>query len=275
MKSFLPFFLSLALLTAALPAAAQVTVRGTVTDETGQGVVAAGVVEVGTTNGAVTDGHGQYVLTVKGPDSVLEFSCVGYETQRVPVGRNGVVNVVLAESATFLEETVVIGYGTQRKGDVTSAVTSVKADDFNAGQMLDAGDLIQGKVAGLTVTNGSGDPSATSTIRLRGVISMEGSQTPLVLVDGIEGSLSTVAPESIESIDVLKDASAAAIYGTRGANGVIIITTKNGRRDGRVTTTYSGYASLSNFAKMYDFMGVDDIKAGHTDLTDGDRKSVV
>ena len=269
MKSFLPFFLSLALLTAALPAAAQVTVRGTVTDETGQGVVAAGVVEVGTTNGAVTDGHGQYVLTVKGPDSVLEFSCVGYETQRVPVGRNGVVNVVLAESATFLEETVVIGYGTQRKGDVTSAVTSVKADDFNAGQMLDAGDLIQGKVAGLTVTNGSGDPSATSTIRLRGVISMEGSQTPLVLVDGIEGSLSTVAPESIESIDVLKDASAAAIYGTRGANGVIIITTKNGRRDGRVTTTYSGYASLSNFAKMYDFMGVDDIKAGHTDLTDG------
>ncbi len=268
MKNFLQICLSLALLTAGIPAVAQVTVRGTVTDETGQTVVAAGVVEAGTTNGAVTDARGQYVLTVKGPDSVLEFSCVGYETQRIPAGRNGVIDVVLKESATFLEETVVIGYGTQRKGDVTSAVTSVKAEDFNAGQMLDAGDLIQGKVAGLTIANGSGDPSSTSTIRLRGVISMEGSQTPLVLVDGIEGSLSTVAPESIESIDVLKDASAAAIYGTRGANGVILITTKNGRRDDNVTVTYSGYASLSNFAKTLRFMNVADIRAGHTDLED-------
>lgn len=125
-----------------------------------------------------------------------------------------------------MDEVVVIGYGTQRKGDVTSAVASVKAEDFTAGKIGDAAELIKGKVAGLTIAKGSGDPNAESTIRLRGVISLQGGSTPLVLVDGIEGGLGTVSPENIASIDVLKDASAAAIYGTRGANGVILITTK-------------------------------------------------
>ncbi len=260
--------LVLALAWAWLPAMAQVVVRGTVTDASGDPVVAAGVVEAGTANGVVTDVDGKYSITVKGASSVLEFSCIGYENQSVTVGAQRTVNVVLSDAVSFLQEAVAIGYGTQKKADITSAVTSVKADNFNVGQVLDAGDLIQGKVAGLNITNGSGDPSSVSTLRLRGVISMEGSQTPLVLVDGIEGSLATVAPESIESIDVLKDASAAAIYGTRGANGVIIITTKNGRRDGNVTATYSGYASLSNVTKTLQFMDAADVKAGHTDLTD-------
>lgn len=109
---------------------------------------------------------------------------------------------------------------------MTSAISSVKAEDFTVGKVGDAADLIKGKVAGLTIAKGSGDPNATSTIRLRGVISVNGSTTPLILIDGVEGDLGTVAPENIEAIDVLKDASAAAIYGTRGANGVILITTK-------------------------------------------------
>jgi TonB-dependent SusC/RagA subfamily outer membrane receptor len=154
------------------------------------------------------------------------------------------------------------------RGDVTSAITSIKSDDFSKGSIHDAGDLVKGKVAGLIITNSSGDPSTASSIRLRGVISLEGGNTPLVLVDGIEGSLSTVAPENIASIDVLKDASAAAIYGTRGAAGVILITTKNGHREENTTVNYSGYLSLSGFGKKLDMMDGSDVRAGLTDFKD-------
>jgi len=253
----------------AVPAMAQsVKVSGKVLDASGDPVIAAGVLEVGTSNGVVTSADGSYTITVGSSSATLSFSSLGYKTVDEVVGGRNVINVTLQEEASFLQETVVIGYGSQRKGDVTSAVASVKADDFNVGNISDAGELIQGKVAGLTIANGSGDPSAKSTIRLRGVISLEGSTTPLVLVDGIEGSLSTVAPESIESIDVLKDASAAAIYGTRGANGVIIITTKGAKRNENVSVSYSGYASISNFSNTLEFMDAEDIRAGHTDLED-------
>ena len=167
-----------------------------------------------------------------------------------------------------MDEVVVIGYGTQRKGDVTSAIASVKAEDFTVGKVGDAADLIKGKVAGLSIAKGSGDPNATSAIRLRGVISVNGSTTPLILIDGVEGDLSTVAPENIEAIDVLKDASAAAIYGTRGANGVILITTKTGKREAHTTASYSGYVSASQFGKKLDFMTAEDVRAGKTNFTD-------
>ena len=176
--------------------------------------------------------------------------------------------ITLQENAEMMDEVVVIGYGTQRKGDVTSAISSVKAEDFTVGKVGDAADLIKGKVAGLSIAKGSGDPNSTSTIRLRGVISVNGSTTPLILIDGVEGDLSTVAPENIASIDVLKDASAAAIYGTRGANGVIIITTKNGRRGENATIHYSGYVSASAFGKKLDFMDGADVRAGKTSFTD-------
>lgn len=151
----------------------------------------------------------------------MTISYIGYKTQEIPVGNGGKKDITLQDDSELMDEVVVIGYGTQRKGDVTSAVASVKAEDFTAGKIGDAAELIKGKVAGLTIAKGSGDPNAESTIRLRGVISLQGGSTPLVLVDGIEGGLGTVSPENIASIDVLKDASAAAIYGTRGANGVI------------------------------------------------------
>ena len=251
------------------PAVAEVTqqgvkVQGVVTDAKGEPIIGATVTEKGTKNATVTDFEGNYSLNVASSNAVLVISYIGFINQEVKAGSN----VTLQEDNALLNEVVVIGYGTQRKGDITSAITSVKAEDFAQGNIRDAGDLIKGKVAGLTIANGSGDPSAASSIRLRGIISLKGGNSPLVLVDGLEGSLSSVAPENIESIDVLKDASAAAIYGTRGAAGVILITTKAGKRETRTTANYSGYLSLASFGKKLDMMDGSDIRAGKTNYTD-------
>ena len=261
MKRFYHFCLSLLLLTAAIPAMADVVVKGTVTDETGQPVIGGGVVEVGTTNGVVTDVNGTYTISVKGAASVLQFSCIGYETVEMTVGNRGTIDVVMQEATSFLQEAVAIGYGTQKKADITSSVQNVKAEDFNKGAVIDAGQLIQGKVAGLQITVSSGDPTASSSVMLRGTSSLYGSSAPLILVDGIPGSFATVAPEDIETIDVLKDGSATAIYGTRGTNGVIIITTKNAKREMPATVEYSGYVTASTWLKRPDFMTADDLTA--------------
>lgn len=254
MKRTLQFCLSLLLLTVAFPAMAGIVVKGTVVDPAGEPIIGGGVVEVGTRNGVITDFDGTYTITVDGTSSVLQFSCIGYETVDVTVGNQTVINVTLQEATSFLQEAVAIGYGTQKKADITSSVQSVKADAFNAGAIKDAGQLIQGKVAGLSINTSSGDPTASSAISLRGTSSLLGTSDPLVLVDGIPGSLSTVAPEDIESIDVLKDGSATAIYGTRGTNGVIIITTRNAKRDMPATVEYSGYVSASTWLKTPDFL---------------------
>ena len=244
------------------------TVSGKIVDSKGESIIGANVMEKGTTNGTITDFDGNFSLSVSAKASLI-ISYIGYKTQEIPVSQlKAGATITLKEDTEVMDEVVVIGYGTQRKGDVTSAIASVKAEDFTVGKVGDAADLIKGKVAGLSIAKGSGDPNATSTIRLRGVISVNGSTTPLILVDGVEGDLSTVAPENIESIDVLKDASAAAIYGTRGANGVIIITTKNGKREAHTTATYSGYVSASQFGKKLDFMTAEDVRAGKTNFTD-------
>lgn len=246
----------------------QKAISGKVVDSKGESIIGANIMEKGTTNGTITDFDGNFNLNVAA-NALLQISYIGYKTQEIPVSqlKAGAV-ITLKEDTEVMDEVVVIGYGTQRKGDVTSAISSVKAEDFTVGKVGDAADLIKGKVAGLSIAKGSGDPNATSTIRLRGVISVNGSTTPLVLVDGVEGDLSTVAPENIESIDVLKDASAAAIYGTRGANGVILITTKTGRREAHTTASYSGYVSASQFGKKLDFMTAEDVRAGKTNFTD-------
>lgn len=246
----------------------QKAISGKVVDSKGESIIGANVMEKGTTNGTITDFDGNFSLNVSAKASLI-ISYIGYKTQEIPASqlKAGAV-ITLKEDTEVMDEVVVIGYGTQRKGDVTSAISSVKAEDFTVGKVGDAADLIKGKVAGLSIAKGSGDPNATSTIRLRGVISVNGSTTPLVLVDGVEGDLSTVAPENIESIDVLKDASAAAIYGTRGANGVILITTKTGKREAHTTASYSGYVSASQFGKKLDFMTGEDVRAGKTNFTD-------
>lgn len=241
----------------------EVTVKGVVKDANGEPIIGASVIEKGNAkNGTVTDLDGNYTLKVK-RGTILTISYIGFISQETKGG-----NVILEEDLKSLNEVVVIGYGTQKKADVTSAVVSVKAEDFTKGNFNDAGDLIKGKVAGLTITKPSGDPGATTQISLRGIATVSGNAQPLVLVDGVPGSLSSVPPENIASIDVLKDASAAAIYGTRGAGGVIIITTKTGQREQRTEVTYNGYVSFSNWAKKADFMTPSDIRAGKTTFND-------
>lgn len=245
----------------------QIKVTGTIVDKSGEPIIGANIVEKGTANGTISDLDGRFTLNVQSATSVLVVSYIGYKTTETSAKEKN-TRITLTEDSELVDEVVVIGYGTQRKGDVTSAVASVKAEDFIIGKIGDAAELIKGKVAGLTIAKGSGDPNAESTIRLRGVISLAGSNTPLVLVDGIEGNLGTVAPENIASIDVLKDASAAAIYGTRGANGVILITTKAGKREEKTKASYSGYTALSKFGKTLDFMSAEDVRQGMTSFTD-------
>ena len=244
-----------------------IVVSGTVTDRQGEPIAGANVVLQGTQKGTMTDMDGRFSLEVPSTRSVLRVSFIGYTTQEVTPDSRGRVKVVLEEDSELLDDVVVVGYGTMKTADITSAVASVKSEDFTNGKISDAAELIKGKVAGLSIVKSSGDPNATSSIMLRGITTIHGDVTPLVLVDGIEGSLSTVAPENIASIDVLKDASTAAIYGTRGANGVIIITTKTGRRDQKAEVTYNGYVSLSDWYKTADFMDTHDIIYGRTNFS--------
>ena len=241
------------------------TVSGQVVDSNGESIIGANIVEKGNNaNGTITDFDGKFTLKVA-PNATLVISYIGYKTIEMKASEIKAGHAItLQENAEMMDEVVVIGYGTQRKGDVTSAIASVKAEDFTAGKITDAADLVKGKIAGLSVTNASGDPTATSSIMLRGVTTITGSVTPLILIDGVEGSLTTVAPENIASIDVLKDASAAAIYGTRGANGVILITTKTGKRETRANVSYNGYVSFTDWFKTADFMDTHDIIYGLT-----------
>ena len=229
MKKYLLFALSLTLVSFLW--AQERTVTGTVTDaETGEGVPGANVVEKGTTNGTITDFNGQYKLAV-GEDATLVFSFVGYSSTEVEVGSRSVIDVALDLDVTSLSEVVVVGYGTQEKKEITSAVASVGAEDFNRGTVNDPVQLLQGKVAGLNITKPGGDPNGGFNIRLRGLSTVGANSQPLVVIDGVIGAaLSTVDPNDIASIDVLKDGSAAAIYGTRGSSGVILVTTKSGQK---------------------------------------------
>lgn len=247
---------------------AMMNVSGRVTDTAGEPVIGASVLVKGRSTGVATDIDGKFTVKAMTGDE-LAISSIGYQPVTVKVTSGAPLTVVLEEQSQLMDEVVVIGYGTQRKGDVTSAVATVKADDFIQGNVNNAGDLIKGKVAGLTITKPSGDPGASTEISLRGILSVSGNSSPLILIDGTPGDLTTVPPENIESIDVLKDASAAAIYGTRGAAGVIIITTKTGKREQKATATYSGYVSFSHWGKKADFMGPEEIRSGLTSFTDG------
>jgi TonB-linked SusC/RagA family outer membrane protein len=244
------------------------TISGTVKGQDNEPIAGANVLEKGTTNGAITNSDGYFELKVKNTESVLTVSFMGYVTKEVVVGSNRQLTISLKEDVNLLDELVVIGYGTQRKGDVTSAIVSIKSEDFSIGKIGDAAELVKGKIAGLSITKSSGDPNASSSIKLRGISTLNGDFAPLVLVDGIPSDLTAVAPENIESIDVLKDASAAAIYGTRGANGVIIITTKSGKREQRLRAVYGSYVSTSDFLKKAEFMGPSDIRTGKTAFSD-------
>ena len=238
----------------------QKTITGRVVDSKGESIIGANVMEKETSNGTITDFDGNFTLNASSK-SILVISYIGYKTIELPVSqiKTG-ESIVLKEDTEVMDEVVVIGYGTQKKGDVTSAISSVKSEGFVKGAVTDAGQLVQGKVAGLNISMPSGDPTGSTQIMLRGISSLKSGTAPLVLVDGVPGSLNTVAPEDVESIDVLKDGSATAIYGTRGTNGVIIITTKASRKEMPPTIEYSGYISISNILKRPDFMTADDLR---------------
>ena len=238
----------------------KIKVRGVIKDETGEPIIGATVRVKGQSEGTVSDFDGNFTLDVT-DDNTLQISYIGYQTQEFAVGKQHHFSIVLEEDKKILNEVVVIGYGTQKKGDITSSVGSVKSEDFTAGAINDAGQLIQGKIAGLSVTNPSGNPVGGTEISLRGNTTILGASTnPLILIDGVPGDFNTVAPEDIESIDVLKDGSAAAIYGSRGTNGVVLITTKKSKGNNINEVQYSGYLSLSTIAKKPDFCDADDYR---------------
>lgn len=234
-------------------------VSGRVSDEKGQGVPGATVLLMGTTVGATTDAEGNFTISVPDPNGTLVISSLGYQRQEVAINNRSVINVTLASDVQALGEVVVTGYGTQRKADVTGATATVTSKDLNSGVVNNPMQAIQGKVAGLNIVSAGGDPTNNRpAIRLRGTSSLSANSEPLIVIDGVAGAdLNTVAPEDIESIDVLKDASASAIYGSRGANGVIIVTTKRGEA-GKVTVEVNSYVGVEEVARTLPFLSADE-----------------
>ena len=233
-------------------------VRGTLTDNEGHPLIGVNVLEENTTNGTVTNISGNYSLEVSSPQAYLVFSYIGYETQRVLVGNKSILDLILSEDTKSLEELIVVGYGTQSRREITGSIANVTEKDFNKGATQNAADLLQGKVAGLSITSTSGDLNDNSIIRLRGINTLQKDNGPFIVIDGVPGGdLSSVAPQDIESISVLKDASSAAIYGSRSAGGVILITTKRGSGSAQ-RISYDGYMAVSTVANKPDMMSGQD-----------------
>ena len=256
-RSMKRVLLSSALLLVSTLTFAQSNVSGTVKDANGEPLIGVSVMEVGTNNGAVTDINGNYTLNVK-PGAKLKLSYIGFTSKTIKASGNS--QIVLDEDNTALNEVVVVGYGTMRRKDVTSSITTVKAEDLNQGVFTDPGQMLQGKVPGLVVSS-TADPNGSPTITLRGASTLRtGAMSPYYVVDGIPGvDISIVSPEDIESIDVLRDATATAIYGSKAANGVIIITTKKGAEE-KTNVSYNGYVAFDNILKKYDVCTADDLR---------------
>ena len=276
MRKFLTMCLGLAILAMAIPtqvfAQSKYEVKGVVVDTTGTPVIGASVVEQGTTNGVTTDVNGQYVLNVNSSESIVVISYIGYTTQTLVASSSVLSNVVLEEDSEMIDDVVVIGYGVVKKNDLTGSVSTVKADQTNKGLATSPTDLLRGKSAGVVITSGDGAPGSAAQIRIRGGSSLNASNDPLVVVDGLPisnsgisgvgNALASINPSDIESFTVLKDASATAIYGSRASNGVIIITTKKGSKydTGAPHVSVDFTASLSQNAKYVDVMTGDEMR---------------
>ncbi len=232
-------------------------VTGVVVDGTGEPVIGANVVVKGTTNGTITDFDGNYSLEGVPADGVLVFSYIGYLSQEIPVGNQSMIKVTLKEDTQTLDEVVVVGYGTMKKSDVTGSISTAKGDDLVKNQSFSALDNLRGKVSGVNIFSNSSQPGAYSNrVVIRGIATINSSSNPLYVVDGVVmENFDLVNPNDIESMEVLKDASAAAIYGARGANGVIMVTTKRGKKDGEgVAISYQGSVSVSSIARKMDLL---------------------
>jgi iron complex outermembrane receptor protein len=241
--------------------AQQLTVSGIVKDGTGEPIIGANVLVKGTTNGTITDFDGNFRLEAKKGD-IISVSFIGYQSQEQPAAASMVF--ILKDDTELLDEVVVIGYGQAKKNDLTGSVTAIKPDEMNKGLTTSAQDMMQGKIAGVNVVNSGGEPGGGSTIRIRGGSSLNASNDPLIVIDGLamdnygvqgmSNPLALVNPADIESFTVLKDASATAIYGSRASNGVILITTKKGARNAKPRISYNGNVSVSSPNKTLDVL---------------------
>jgi iron complex outermembrane receptor protein len=279
-----------AFLSVHLAMAQKATVKGKITQEDGSPMPGVSVQEKATKVGVSSNNNGEFSITVSSPKSVLVFSYVGFAEQEITVGNQSVIDVKMAAGNSKLNEVVVVGYGTQRQKDVTGSVASLSAKDFNQGPILSPQQAMQGKIAGVNIAQNSGKPGASNTVRVRGGTSLTGTNDPLYVIDGVPISttagvgqanirgngtdvfdqeptnpLMTLNPNDIESITVLKDASAAAIYGSRGANGVIVITTKKGAA-GKAKVTFGATTGVSKVAKTLDVLSADQYRKVVTDL---------
>ena len=243
-------------------------VKGIVQDALGP-VIGVTLIEQGTSNGTSTGLDGDFVLTVSGPDAMVEVSCIGYKTLTFKASQMPPI-ITVTEDALFLDDVVVIGYGTVKKEDMTGSITAIKSEDINRGAVVSTQDMMKGKVPGLQIIPGDGGPGSGSTIRIRGAASLNASNDPLIVIDGVPiavdggagmaNPLETINPNDIESFTVLKDASSAAIYGSRASNGVIIITTKKGK-GGRPQVSYSGSVSVQTNSKRIPTMAPGEFRA--------------
>jgi TonB-linked SusC/RagA family outer membrane protein len=231
-----------------------VTVKGTVKEESGSALPGVNVVVKGTTQGTVTDGEGSFSLNVPSNESVLVFSFIGFITQEVPVNGQTTIDVVLIADSETLSEVVVVGYGTQERKDVTGSISSVKGSDIANLPVSAVQQALQGRTAGVNIVRSGGEPGNAGAIRIRGVGTVNDAN-PLIIIDGVPaGSLSDVNPNDVESMEVLKDASSSAIYGTRAANGVVIVTTKRGKFNQKLQMNLSGYSGVSKRIKSIDVL---------------------
>lgn len=249
---------SASLLLCSTAAMAQSQKSGVIKDANGEPLIGVTVLEQGTSNGTVTDVNGRYTLKTTKPNAKLKVSYIGYESQVITPGQS----VTLSANDATLNEVVVVGYGTMRRKDVTSSITTVNAKDLDKGVYTDPAQMLQGKVAGLVISS-TGDPNGSSSITLRGSSSLREGEAmqPYYVIDGIPGmDISMVAPDDIESIDVLRDATATAIYGSKAANGVIIITTKKGA-EGKTNVSYNGYVAFDNALKTLDMASAAELRA--------------
>ena len=261
--------LTLMLMVGSVAAFAQLDVQGTVVDAAnGEPVIGASILEIGTTNGTITDFDGNFSLTVK-PGAKLAISYMGYKTQELAAAPN--MSVKLGEDSELLEEVVVVGYGVVKKNDATGSVTAIKPDDMNKGLQTNAQDMIQGKIAGVNISTDGGVPGGGASIRIRGGSSLNASNDPLIVIDGlamdnngiqgVANPLSLVNPADIETFTVLKDASATAIYGSRASNGVILITTKKGKSGQKLKVSYDGNVSFGSVLKHLQVFNGDELRA--------------
>ena len=276
MDRFKNILTSLALLCAGdviLSAQGGYGVSGTVQDKLGP-LIGATVIEQGTSNGTSTDMDGNYSLTVSSPDSPVEFSCIGYASQVIQASQVPSV-LTMQEDSEYLAESVVIGYGTVRKDDMTGSVAAIKAEDLNRGAVTNTQDMLKGKVPGLLVTPGDGGPGSGSRIRIRGSASLNASNDPLIVIDGVpvaqgaggamSNPLDLLNPNDIESFSVLKDASAAAIYGSRASNGVILITTKKGAGQ-KLQVSYNGSVSVQHISEKVPVMTAQELMDFYSEI---------